>query len=595
MRGGGQYDPPMRRDWNKWSRAPQRAQEADINLTMDGVASGNMRKRPRQDEPDDRIHLNINDDAPTFNNYHRQNVYRPLQQVRPSMHAGQGQPPTNGRAGNIVHLPFHPRPQGRMVPEPAIHPDVIYNNGARPEAPLRGFPPSRGFPPGGQRGPWQGPPRTPPPQHPAPHLQRQIIRGDPPPFPRNTPSPSRAPPPRPVPPGGASAHSELGGFLAMLRQDQEVLERDHGVDGATYNFYRPRSMMEEAEEGGQEAEGGADMGGGTSEGGGLEQQGGGPGGASNSTVAFAGPMSFPQGLFSADASCTRLHHEILAFCRQLLPTREERRRKDVACETFMSVILRLWPTCHVSLFGSYATNLYLPGSDIDVAVLFSGPPATVAEGGLKASNMRAGALSKPALRRKLETLAQELRSNGLIREMRKIPFAKVPIIKCVNQQGVVCDIAFDACNGPLAVPLVRSLLAKYPALHPLCLVLKVWLLQRGFNEVFTGGIGSYCLINMIVSHLQLHGGETDLGKLLLSFFHFFGTAFDYESSTIAISRGGVVPKSHKGWGDAKKYLLSVEDPQDAVQGGADADTPPRGDAQQWRGAGSEAQEAETRC
>ena len=43
----------------------------------------------------------------------------------------------------------------------------------------------------------------------------------------------------------------------------------------------------------------------------------------------------------------------------------------------------------------------------------------------------------------------------------------------------------------------------YPNLKFLVLVLKHFLLERDLNEVFTGGISSYCLILLVVSFLQV--------------------------------------------------------------------------------------------
>lgn len=54
----------------------------------------------------------------------------------------------------------------------------------------------------------------------------------------------------------------------------------------------------------------------------------------------------------------------------------------------------------------------------------------------------------------------------------------------------------------------QSALADLPPLRPLCLVLKIFLQQRELNEVFTGGIGSYALLAMIMAHLQLHASWT---------------------------------------------------------------------------------------
>ena len=53
-------------------------------------------------------------------------------------------------------------------------------------------------------------------------------------------------------------------------------------------------------------------------------------------------------------------------------------------------------------------------------------------------------------------------------------------------------------------------MAALPPLRPLVLVLKVLLKQAAMNEVFTGGISSWSLINMVVAHLQAEGLEADL-------------------------------------------------------------------------------------
>jgi DNA polymerase sigma len=50
-------------------------------------------------------------------------------------------------------------------------------------------------------------------------------------------------------------------------------------------------------------------------------------------------------------------------------------------------------------------------------------------------------------------------------------------------------------------PQVRAL----PPLRPLVLVIKAMLKEAGLNEVFTGGLSSYSLVNMVVAHLQAEG------------------------------------------------------------------------------------------
>jgi len=50
---------------------------------------------------------------------------------------------------------------------------------------------------------------------------------------------------------------------------------------------------------------------------------------------------------------------------------------------------------------------------------------------------------------------------------------------------------------------LQEFLQLYPNLKYLVIVLKQYLLQRDLNEVYTGGIGSYCLIYLVISFLQV--------------------------------------------------------------------------------------------
>ncbi|CAI7907874.1 unnamed protein product [Closterium sp. NIES-54] len=73
--------------------------------------------------------------------------------------------------------------------------------------------------------------------------------------------------------------------------------------------------------------------------------------------------------------------------------------------------------------------------------------------------------------------------------------------------------SFDTSNGPETAKFIRKSMKAMPALRPISLVLKLFLQQRGLDEVFTGGIGSYALLVMIMAHLQTHHSRFSSGKL----------------------------------------------------------------------------------
>ena len=68
--------------------------------------------------------------------------------------------------------------------------------------------------------------------------------------------------------------------------------------------------------------------------------------------------------------------EIVEFCRFLEPTDEETAERSAATERVRGVIQAIWPEAVVQIFGSFATGLYLPTSDMDLVVTDSGefPP-----------------------------------------------------------------------------------------------------------------------------------------------------------------------------------------------------------------------------
>ena len=214
-----------------------------------------------------------------------------------------------------------------------------------------------------------------------------------------------------------------------------------------------------------------------------------------------------------------LHQEILDFVRYVTPTEAERAVRAALLDRLQAIAAGVFPAAQLQVFGSYATDLYLPTSDIDVCVIGSGES------------------QKDALRR----LGSALRQHGFER-VQCIDNAKVPIVKCVDaKSGISVDVSFDVSNGPANVGLIKEYLRRYPALRPLVLVLKCFLLQRKLNEVFSGGIGSYCLILVVMSHLQMYGSnfrrpadqKPSLGTLLIDLFHLYGKLFNYTNVGLA--------------------------------------------------------------
>lgn len=257
----------------------------------------------------------------------------------------------------------------------------------------------------------------------------------------------------------------------------------------------------------------------------------------------------------------RLHNEIVDFGRFLEPTEEEETARGRAVERVREVVKTIWPDARFEVHGSFATGMYLPSSDIDAVILDSGAKS-------------------PAIC--LKALAIALARRGMAVKIQLIAKARVPIVKFEEvESGFQFDISFDVANGPASAEIVRENMKRFPALRPLTTVLKAFLHQRGLNEVYSGGIGSYALLCMVMAHLQLHNttckstwagsnGASDasegcLGTLLIDFFELFGRRLVAED--VGISCGGKGPgffrKRDKGmYEDARPFLWAIEDPQD---------------------------------
>ncbi|KAI0979728.1 hypothetical protein GJ496_008187 [Pomphorhynchus laevis] len=216
-----------------------------------------------------------------------------------------------------------------------------------------------------------------------------------------------------------------------------------------------------------------------------------------------------------------LHKEIVQFYEYMKPLRVERSVRKQAVRRISSIILRNLPGVNkVSCFGSYKTGLCLPTSDIDLVVFgqWSSSPLT--------------------------DLKDILIEHGVTTEnnLKALDRASVPILKLTDSQtGIRFDISFNMLNGTKSIGVIKEFLSEFPPLRYLVLVLKHFLLQRYLNEVFTGGIGSYTLIMMTVSFLQLHPrtncriqSKCNLGQLLMDFFELYGRTFNYQRVAIRV-------------------------------------------------------------
>ncbi len=128
----------------------------------------------------------------------------------------------------------------------------------------------------------------------------------------------------------------------------------------------------------------------------------------------------------------------------------------------------------------------------------------------------------------LHVLANALKRSGITSYVTIIAKAKVPIVKFVTTHGrFKVDISINQANGLVAGQMITGFLKNMipntegresKALRGLIMITKAFLNQRSMNEVYTGGLGSYAIVCLAVSFLQMHPkvrtGEIDPEKNL---------------------------------------------------------------------------------
>jgi non-canonical poly(A) RNA polymerase PAPD5/7 len=65
----------------------------------------------------------------------------------------------------------------------------------------------------------------------------------------------------------------------------------------------------------------------------------------------------------------RLHNEIVELTSLLRPTEKEDEQRREAHARVQGVVQAIFPGCTLDIFGSFATGLHLPTSDVDCVIL----------------------------------------------------------------------------------------------------------------------------------------------------------------------------------------------------------------------------------
>ncbi|KDO30578.1 hypothetical protein SPRG_04479 [Saprolegnia parasitica CBS 223.65] len=267
-----------------------------------------------------------------------------------------------------------------------------------------------------------------------------------------------------------------------------------------------------------------------------------------SDVYLATPESSSMAVLRSDASLLEtftlaLHDDILDMYAMLQDIVSRRRPWQICVVTHLKdCVARLWPDAEVHVFGSFATGLSCPKSDVDL--LITGVAYD---------------------RKRISNAIQVIERTAI--PLVKVTTAAVPSSFGAAQGVIRLDISFDQPQhrGIETCMYVQRLVSVLPELPPLMLVLKQLLLEHDLNDSYSGGLSSYALtllLASVLSPLQLiaPAHRPNLGELLLHFLQLFGRDFEPQQSFVRSTHGGPLVPLIDGFLHCAGDVVVIEDP-----------------------------------
>ncbi|EQC41793.1 hypothetical protein SDRG_00656 [Saprolegnia diclina VS20] len=238
---------------------------------------------------------------------------------------------------------------------------------------------------------------------------------------------------------------------------------------------------------------------------------------------------------------------------------------DASLAQLTACVQTKWPTATATCFGSFASGLWLPSSDIDVVIQgIIDDEATLSD-------------DYQAQVDQLDIILSLLLTKDWVARAVVVG-TKVPVIKLdVVGSGRQIDIAVETPHtrqGLRATEVVRAGVASMVQMYPLVLVLKSFLREKGLNNAFLGGLSSYALVLLCLHYLLTSPPEQSVGEAVLGFLEYYGTVFDHTMTCITwciddegrlLSREYFVPPTMKGALPVPRLVL--DDPSDLSECG----------------------------
>ena len=261
----------------------------------------------------------------------------------------------------------------------------------------------------------------------------------------------------------------------------------------------------------------------------------------------------------------KLHYEILDFYEFIKLTNNEIKLRNKTYNSINTIIEDNFPNYKCILYGSFTTELSLPNSDIDILIVEKE----------ESKDKLTELIQEKKLMENLQNIYTILKNANIFTNLEMIN-AKVPIITGLYiSTKIHVDISLFKKNGYDAAEIINKIIAIYPEIRPLMLLIKYVIRQRNLNQIYTGGINSFIIFTLLYYYIAdsrkiieseiSNNGEKErlftLGHLLVGFFNFYAFEFRYEKFGISISNGCHLYKRE----DEAKYILSVKNFEDESQ------------------------------
>ena len=225
----------------------------------------------------------------------------------------------------------------------------------------------------------------------------------------------------------------------------------------------------------------------------------------------------------------------------------------------------------IQIYGSYANNLCMPWSDLDLVLVNKN--ANLNDNNYQDNNnnnennnenilleqnndLQSDSASiantdstRETFNSKMENdyliqLYYKLKNKTWIKQLILTENLSIKILRIIAKEAysdMNIDISFDSekHNGLKCVNLVKSYLKEYTVLKPITIALKAILQSANLHNPNKGGLSSYGLILMVVSYIQSQKenfglkNEPDLiGKIFYGFLKHYGILFDFNKYLI---------------------------------------------------------------